>query len=142
CKHLELKPDYLRTAWMIEWCHLCFDPFDPAIVARLEKLAATEIHEYDENYELTYVCDSTTLLLRQRYEEALAALDPALALRPVGGDTAFWHGMALAALGRDQEAREALEFAREHGIPLSLFRTLKLLEQANPAFCAQYASEL
>jgi hypothetical protein len=48
-------------------------------------------------------------------EGALAAHESACAERPDSAELAFWHGVALAASGREQEARGPLEQAYRAG---------------------------
>ena len=136
---LELEPEHLCTIWTIECCNLCFDLFDPAIIARFERAAEAEV---DHSEHLKDLCRCLACWLQQRYDMALACTELALAKEPESEDAHFWKGMTLAAMGRDEEARIALEWARENGVPPCLFHTLKLLKPHNEAFYQQYALPL
>lgn len=141
-KSLILKPDHICSLWLSEWCNLCFDPFDSAIITRLEKAAAIEIDEDSHEYVHKPLCHGVALWLQQNYQDALISIDQAIVIEPDNNDAHFWRGMALAALGRDEEARVAFEFARENGTPLCLFQTLRLLEPLNKPFYQQYSLSL
>ncbi len=138
-KALDLAPQHICPIWMIEFCNLCFDPFDEAIITRLEH--AADIEDDHQNH-LKDLCHSVAFWLQQRHDLALNSAELALTIEPDCEDTFFWKGMALAALGRNEEARTALEWARENGVALCLFQTLKLLKPINESFYQQYALPL
>jgi len=82
-----------------------------------------------------------TLILRGRFEEALAALDQALLLNPGMAEVSFWKSLTSALLGRDEDARASLEQVLTAGLPLPavLLTPLRWLEQKRPDFYRQHA---
>jgi tetratricopeptide (TPR) repeat protein len=127
----ERNADDIDTGLLLEWIALSQSERDAEMPARLERLASV-----DPQQHATSVCRGMALILRDRYEEAIAELDQALLLTPGAGDALFWKCLACAFLGRDQEAAVALKQAKSAGVPLPevLFTPLRWLEQKNPEF--------
>lgn len=121
----------IATGLLLEWSSLSQSETDAEMPARLDALAAIDPRQYT-----AYICRGIALILRDRYEEAIAELDQALLLDPEASEALFWKSLACAFLGRDQEAATALEQAKRAEVPLpeSLFAPLGWLEQKNPNF--------
>lgn len=135
-KSLEMKPQEIVHAWMVAWCDYCFEPASmdtEAFVQRLNELAESNTKHY-----LSHLCRGVALWFSDAFTEALAELEQARAAEPNSEDTLLWIGMSYAMLGRDEEARDALEQALAlYTSPLQL-ATLRLLEQKQPEFYQQY----
>jgi Flp pilus assembly protein TadD len=87
------------------------------------------------------LCQGVALTLRERFEEALAALELALLQSPGMRAASFWMSVACALLGRDEEAAAALGQVRASDVPLPkvLLAPLRWLEQKNLNFYRTYA---
>lgn len=138
-KAWKLHP-YVRQGLMIEFCNMCVEKPDLATAERLEKLAFLDTDPDTDTAYLASVCRGVALWLRERYEEALIELEHALLLKPDSQDAYFWVGMTCASLGRDEEAKQALEHALALGLPRVLLAPLKLLQKQQPAFFDLYAN--
>lgn len=127
----ERGPDDIDINFSLEWIGMCMEGPDPETPARLETMAAVNPHQYT-----AYVCRGVALLLRQRFAEALAALDQAILLDARKGEAPFWKSLACAFLKRDDEAVAALAQARTAEVPLPevLLAPLRWLEQKRPGF--------
>lgn len=88
------------------------------------------------------LCRGMALWLRGVYEESLVLFEQALTLSPYDDEVYFWVGMACAALGKNQEAWDALEHALHLSLPRFMLAPLKLLQERNPEFIEQYARKL
>lgn len=128
----------IATGLLLEWSGLSQSVPDAEMPARLEALAAI-----DPRQHTAYICRGMALILRDRYEEAIAELDQALLLDPEASEALFWKSLTCALLGRNQEAAVALEQARMAEVPLpeSLFAPLGWLEQKNPDFYQAYVRD-
>ena len=115
---------------------MCRGEPDSEAPARLEAIAAMNPQQY-----AGHVCRGMALLLRERLEEALAALDQALLLNPGMGEAFFWKSLVCALLGRDEEAVAALVWVKTVELPLPevLFAPLRWLEQKRADFYRRYA---
>ncbi len=135
-RSLELDPYDLYVGLMLEWVSMGQQEPDPETPARLESIAATSLNLY-----AAYVAQGIALLLRERFEEALAELDRAILLDPQKVDAYFWKSLACAFLGRDADAAAALEhtIATELPLPAVLLTPLRWLEQKRSDFYRMYA---
>jgi tetratricopeptide (TPR) repeat protein len=135
-RSLELDPYDLYVGLMLEWVNMSQREPDPETPARLESIAATSLNQY-----AAYVAQGIALILRERFEEALAELDRAILLDPQKVDAYFWKSVACAFLERDADARAALEYAMATELPLPavLLTPLRWLEQKRSDFYRMYA---
>ena len=138
-KAWELHP-YVRQGLMVEFCNMCVEKPDLATAERLEKLASLDTDPDTDTSYLASVCRGVALWLRERQEEALVELEQALLLKPDSQDAYFWVGMACTSLGRDEEAKQALDHALALGLPRVLLAPLKLLQEKRTAFFELYAN--
>ncbi len=116
----KLDPKDVNNGWMTEWTKMCVKRPDPGLVERLEAIAAVNPQCYE-----AYVCRGVVLLLRQRFEEALAELEMAIPLKPQVPDAYFWKGIVYASLGQDEEAMSMLKKALKGNLlPVLLFHYL------------------
>lgn len=132
----ELDPYDVYVGLILEWVSMGQQEPDPDTPARLEAIAAINLHQY-----AAYVSQGIALLLRERFEEALAELEQAILLDPQKVDGYFWKGLACAFLGRDAAAAAALEqtMAAELPLPAVLLTPLHWLEQKRSDFYRRYA---
>jgi tetratricopeptide (TPR) repeat protein len=134
----ELEPDNCMHALALEWHRLCFEEPDEEMPQRLETLATyPPLDVFHQHVPL--LSRGMALWLRGAYEESLVTFEQALTLAPDDEELYFWVSMACAALGRDQEARDALDHALQLGLPRHMLAPLKLLREKNPEFAARYA---
>ena len=138
----QLAPHDVYVGLLLEWLNLCQEevlPERPDLSERLEALAVI-----DRQQPAASVCRGVALLLRKHFEEALAVLDQVLLMDPQRREASFWKSLVSALLGRDEEARAALERARAAELPLpeALFAPLRWLEQKRPDFYRAYAAPL
>jgi tetratricopeptide (TPR) repeat protein len=134
----QLAPHDVYVGLLLEWLGLCQEevlPERPDFPERLEVLAAL-----DRQQPVASLCRGVALLLRGRFEEALAAFDQALLLAPVMAEASFWKSLVCALLGRDEEARASLGKAVDAELPLPtvLLAPLRWLEQKRPDFYRRY----
>ncbi|HVB62335.1 MAG TPA: tetratricopeptide repeat protein, partial [Ktedonobacteraceae bacterium] len=87
-------------------------------------------------------CKGVACWIRGNYDEALAALQQSIAEKPNQEDAHFWQGMAYASLGRDEEARAAIERALQTPFPPLLLAPLRWFEQDRPDFYTAYVAPL
>jgi len=139
-KSQELDPGNSSHGLMVEWYRLGFEQPDEGMAERLETLASLATND-EEQYK-PYVRHGIALWLRERFEDALAELEQALLLESNSGEIYFWVGMVCASLGRNEEARLAIEHALKLKLPPVMLRPLYLLEQKQPEFFKQYALPL
>jgi tetratricopeptide (TPR) repeat protein len=135
----QLAPGDIYGGLLLAWMDLCQEealPGRPDLLARLEALAA-----FDRQQPAAALCQGVALLLRERFEEALAAFEQALLQSPGMRAASFWKSMACALLGRDEEAAAALGQARTSDVllPKVLLAPLRWLEQKNLHFYRTYA---
>jgi tetratricopeptide (TPR) repeat protein len=114
----QLAPGDIYGGLLLAWIDLSQEeslPGRPDLLVRLEALAAL-----DRQQPAAALCQGVALLLRERFEEALAAFEQALLQSP-----------AVAALGQ----------VRASGVPLPkvLLAPLRWLEQKNLHFYSTYA---
>lgn len=135
----ELDPKDVYVGLMLEWVRMGQQEPDPETPARLEAIAAINLHQY-----AAYVSQGIALLLLERFEEALAELELAILLDPQKVDAYFWKSLACAFLGRDMDAAAALEqaIAAESPLPAVLLTPLRWLEQKRSDFYRSYATPL
>jgi len=139
-KSQELDPRSIVHGWMSEACTLCFESPDEGMPERLDKLASLNITPRSPHYYVVHVCRGWAYWLRGHFEEALTEFEQAIVIAPDDEIIYIWVGVACAALGRDEEAKAALEHARKEGAPDYMFRMLRLLEKIRPDFLQQYGS--
>ena len=127
----ERDPNDIDIKLSLEWIAMCMEGPDPETPTRLETMAAVNPHQY-----AAYVCRGVALVLRERFEEALAELDRALLLDPRKGEALFWKSMTYAFLKRDEDAVAALvqAIAAEVPLPEVLLVPLRWLEQKRSGF--------
>jgi tetratricopeptide (TPR) repeat protein len=135
----QLAPNDIYVGLLLEWMGLCQEeslPDRPDLLVRLEALAAL-----DRQQPAAVLCQGVALTLRERFEEALAALELALLQSPGMRAASFWMSVACALLGRDEEAAAALGQVRASDVPLPkvLLAPLRWLEQKNLNFYRTYA---
>jgi tetratricopeptide (TPR) repeat protein len=135
----QLAPGDIYGGLLLAWIDLSQEeslPGRPDLLVRLEALAAL-----DRQQPAAALCQGVALLLRERFEEALAAFEQALLQSPGMGAASFWKSLACAFLGRDEEAVAALGQVRASGVPLPkvLLAPLRWLEQKNLHFYSTYA---
>jgi tetratricopeptide (TPR) repeat protein len=132
----ELDPYDLYVSLVLEWVSMGQQEPDPETPVRLEAIAAINLHQY-----AAYVSRGIALLLRERFEEALAELERAILLNPQKVDAYFWKSLACAFLGRDADAATALEqmMTAELPLPAVLLTPLHWLEQKRSDFYIKYA---
>lgn len=133
----KLHPAALIHSWMVEYCQLCLEKPDLATAERLEKL--TMLRVSPNAADLRYLCSGVALWLREQYQEAYTKLEQGLKVKPDSASSYFWMGMTCASLGKEEEARKAVEHALELGLPRVLLTPLKLLPEKQLAFFDQYA---
>ena len=135
----QLAPNDIYGGLLLAWIDLSQEesfPDRPDLLARLEALAA-----FDRQQPAAALCQGVALLLRERFEEALAAFEQSLLQSPGMRAASFWKSLACAFLGRDEEAAAALGQVRDSGLPLPkvLLAPLRWLEQKNLHFYRTYA---
>lgn len=135
----QLTPNDIYVGLLLEWMDLRLEeslPGRPDILARLEELAML-----GRQQPAAMLCQGIALTLRERFEEALVALELALRQNPRMRAASFWKSMACALLGRDEEAATALGQVRASDLPLPkvLLAPLHWLEQKNLHFYRTYA---
>ncbi len=135
----QLAPNDIYGGLLLVWMDLCQEkslPDRPDLLARLEALAAL-----DRQQPAAALCQGVALLLREHFEEALAACEQVLRQNPGLRAASFWKSLACALLGRDEEAVVALEQVRVSTLPLPkmLLAPLHWLEQKNLPFYHTYA---
>jgi tetratricopeptide (TPR) repeat protein len=135
-RSLELNPYDPYVRLMLEWLSMTQQEPDPDTPARLESIAATSLNQY-----AAHLAQGIALILRERFEEALAEIDRAILLDPQKVDGYFWKSVACAFLGRDSDAAAALEYvmATELPLPAVLLTPLRWLEQKRSDFYRMYA---
>ncbi|HET9999336.1 MAG TPA: tetratricopeptide repeat protein [Ktedonobacteraceae bacterium] len=138
----ERAPHDVYVGLLLEWLDLCQEevfPEGPDFPERMEALAVI-----DRQQPAAFVCQGVALLLRRRFEEALVVLDQVLLMNPQMREASFWKSMVSALLGRDEEARAALERVKVAELPLpeALFAPLRWLKQKRPEFYRAYAAPL
>ena len=127
----ERDPNDIDIKLSLEWIAMCMEGPDPETPTRLETMAAVNPHQY-----AAYVCRGVALVLRERFEEALAELARALLLDPRKGEALFWKSMTYAFLKQDEDAVATLvqAIAAEVPLPEVLLVPLRWLEQKRPGF--------
>ena len=127
----ETDPNDIDIKFSLEWIAMCVEGPDLETPARLETIAAVNPHQYT-----AYICRGVALVLRERFEEALAELDRAILLDPRKAVAYFWKCMACVFLKRDEEAIAALKqtLTAEVTLPEVLLAPLRWLEQKRPGF--------
>lgn len=127
----ETDPNDIDIKFSLEWIAMCVEGPDLETPARLETIAAVNPHQYT-----AYICRGVALVLRERFEEALAELDRAILLDPRKAEAYFWKSMACVFLKRDEEAIAALKqtLTAEVTLPEVLLAPLRWLEQKRPGF--------
>jgi tetratricopeptide (TPR) repeat protein len=131
----ELHPLYLHNGWMSAWTHMCQSTPDLRMAEGLEMIASRDTEAYT-----SFVCRSVALWLRQEYHESLVLLEQAIQVGPDGlrWISYFWKGMIYASMGRDEEAKEAIERSLELELPPILLIPLRWFEQDRPDFYQRY----
>lgn len=135
----QLAPNDIYVGLLLEWIDLCQEESlsdRPDLLARLEALAAL-----DRQQPAAALCQGIALMLRERFEEALAVFEQARLQRSGMRATSFWKSLVYAFLGRDEEAAAALRQMRASNLllPRALLAPLRWLEQKNPNFYRTYA---
>ncbi|MGH2498390.1 MAG: tetratricopeptide repeat protein [Ktedonobacteraceae bacterium] len=130
----QLAPHDVYVGLLLEWLGLCQEesmPDKPGLPERLEALAAL-----DRQQPAASLCRGVALVLRGRFEEALASLEQALLLNPEMVEASFWKSLVCAELRRDEEARAALGQVLAAELPLAsvLLAPLRWLAQRRPDF--------
>jgi len=133
----KLDPKDVNNGWMTEWTKMCVKRPDPGLVERLEAIAAVNPQCYE-----AYVCRGVVLLLRQRFEEALAELEMAIPLKPQVPDAYFWKGIVYASLGQDEEAMSMLKKALKGNLLPVLVAPFHQLKQVRSDFYEKYVISL
>ncbi len=106
----ELDPTHMSHGWHLEWARLCQEPPSHEAAARLEHLvevgAEQELLVYIEQ-----VCQGVAHWIRGEPGEALLEFDQSIQLQPLQWDAHFWRGLVCVTMGRDAEARTAIQIA-------------------------------
>ena len=79
---------------------------------------------------------------RKSFEEASVELKRALELNPDLEDIFFWKGLVLAYLGKEEEAKAAIEKSLELRLPPALLTPLRWIEKDRPDFYNNYVVQL
>jgi len=132
-----LEQTSASPGWMLEWTRMIESRPDEQTATRLEQLTALSSPSH-----ITPVCKGVACWIRGNYDEALAALQQSIAEKPNQEDAHFWQGMTYAALGRDEEARAAIERALQTPFPPLLLAPLRWFEQDRPDFYTAYVAPL
>jgi TolB-like protein/Tfp pilus assembly protein PilF len=111
---IEMDPDfaggYAGVSWMLAfsamWGH--FDAQET--IARATALARKAV-EVDDSFGWSYAALGLALLLQGRHEEAIAAVDEAVARQPNDADAHAYRGIILAFAGRPELGLEPVERA-------------------------------
>lgn len=136
-KSQELEPASASHGWMVAWTKMIDTRPDVQMAQWLEQIA-----ERDRASAMAYVCKGVACWIRGNYDEALAAFEQSIAKRSEQEDAYFWQGMTYASLGRDEEARAAIERALQEPFPPLLLSPLRWFAQDRPEFYASYAAPL
>ncbi|GER92242.1 hypothetical protein KDW_64040 [Dictyobacter vulcani] len=136
-KSCALEPQELIHPLALQWCQLCLQPqLTDEIRARFTSLAAL----VDRN-GLHHMYQGMDLWFNGAYMDALNQFELDITFsRPFSGDSYFWCGMALAALGRYDEAQGAIDHALQRGLSRFFLKTLALLPSEHTTFAARYLS--
>lgn len=136
CKSCELHPSELIHRLSKAWYEFCIDPRLTPV--RVEEFAALSTLE-TQKASLRHSHQGMLYWLRGEYEQALAQFELGIECEPYyNEDNYFWSGMALAALGRYDEAAKTIDYSLKQGLPSFFLKTLALLKEDHAAFVAQY----
>ncbi len=133
----ELDKTRVRFGWMISWCNLIQVRSDPEIEAQLEQIAT-----YGPDQATAYTCRGVLKLLRKEYEQALVEFEECIRQESTQWDGFFWKGMALAYLGKSEEALAAINKSLELELPPVLLTTLRWFEVDLPDFYREFVIPL
>lgn len=136
-KSEELNPNKAIHGWMLEWTKMLETRPDEQTAERLEQLAVV-----DSPSVSAFNCKGVACWIRGNYGEALAQFEQSIARKTYQEDAHFWRGMVYASLGRDEEARTAIERALQEPFPPLLLSPLKWFEQDRPDFYASFVAPL
>ncbi|GLV60596.1 hypothetical protein KDH_74150 [Dictyobacter sp. S3.2.2.5] len=136
CKSCELHPSGLIHRLTKAWFELCLDPrLTPERVEDFAALSALETPQVSWRYSY----QGMLAWMRGEYEQALEQFGLSIESSSFDDESDyFWSGMSLAALGRYEEARKAIDYALQHSLLPFLLKTLTLLQEEHSAFVEQY----
>ncbi|GHO88644.1 tetratricopeptide repeat protein [Dictyobacter formicarum] len=138
CKSCELHPSELIHRLSKAWFEFCIDPRLTPV--RVEEFAALSTLE-PQKASLRHSYQGMLYWLRGEYEQALTQFELGIESEPYHNeDNYFWSGMALAALGRYDEAARAIDYSLKQGQLRFFLKTLALLKDEHAEFVAQYPS--
>lgn len=111
---IEMDPDfaggYAGVSWMLGFGAM-FGHFDVSETAARAAALAHKAVEVDDSFGWSYVALCLALLLQGRHEEAIAAVDEAVARQPNDADAHAYRGLILAFAGRPELGVEPVERA-------------------------------
>jgi adenylate cyclase len=111
---IETDPDfaggYAGVSWMLGWSAM-FGHFNIGETAERAAALARKAVEVDDSFGWSYVALGLALLLQGRHEEAIAAVDGAVARQPNDADAHVYRGLILAFAGQPELGIEPVERA-------------------------------
>lgn len=136
-KAVEIDPEFVSHTWYLEWVRFCQESPNEEAAKRLEAIA-----EKSGKHPQAYNCKGVAAWIRGASENALQEFEQSIQIKPIQWDAYFWKGVALASLGRDEEARAAIQAALDHSMPPILLSPLRWLEKDRPDFYREVALPL
>ncbi|GCE07207.1 tetratricopeptide repeat protein [Dictyobacter aurantiacus] len=136
CKSCEFHPTELLHYLLKTWCELCLDPrLTPERVAEFAALSVVQTIQPSRRHSY----QGMLAWMRGEYEQALAQFELGIESDPYANEANyFWSGMALAALGRYEEAKKAIDYALQRSMSPFFLKALALLKEDHAAFIEQY----
>ena len=135
---VETDPDfaggYAGVSWMLGFGAMFGHSEVTETAAKAENLARKAI-ALDDSFGWSYVALSLALLLQMRHDEAIGAIDEAVARQPNDADAHAYRGLMLALSGRPDDGIEPVELALRlnpqfvNGPYLNLLGVIKALGQ-------------
>jgi tetratricopeptide (TPR) repeat protein len=134
-RSLEFEPKYIPVAWTLAWIEMQGQCPNQTIIKRLERIAANQIVQPDEQEDtdryFASISRAVALGLKGKWDVARLELERAITQDPEQWDGYFWLSMALGYLGEPGDV-EALEKGFEKDLPVVLLFPLAWLQQDRP----------